>query len=1157
MSENTKKPYSYFFTDLSLFNQNDKAFGPEDASNFQITTKFGGALPAYAVTDGLLFFAKCGNTDPNKINILLKPTKDVGLGFKIKYFVYRGIDKSDFFSKVGGVDVVNPSSPLPFVKAAWDSYVEFYGSSDDFKASKLGLDVSGIPTQDILKMFFPKDSYNLLYVNGGKQIGKFLAGAGGFEIVLDEGDFIQGNPDTGLTFDKGFAEAEECILKVNGPYSNYIFGGNTTGINAKIFRENVYKFIDPAAFYGLHSKEIYYNDGSVAETGVKTFNGSRFNTNAEIYSNIISKFKNQDKIYFYIKNNLNRNIQFYNEDNVIKINGTTEKINDPTASNKSMGWPIIIYQAQSDILLNITDSSLNVMENFRSNIYSNLTFKSDVFSISSNIIAESVGAYKIIFPKDSYNKIYTSLVFITQNSKDYDFDHVFGPAILNTIFEEADFSGGKNKISWVNHLRNILVRKGSELGIYNTKVILDYTNSTNAAQKLRTFFVAPVASSIQNNASFTEKVDSKYMTSGYIKEEIGNSSDFCQKVLGQENAEIWRGEIKEGTTTINSLVFRKDENIDNHPVFMLGLTEQDLDTLKMSLPVDATNVFIKLGPNIAGPDDHLYFAKYNAVLSYDNSTGVRVADSNSVVFYSIDNQFFFTKLYSANFPNKYCSEFADITVDFRPQNRWMQYFNYPLTETKTTLNVPSVFYGFDWLRKGDSERKGKAGDTLGPTENILMYKISEYFKRPPVSAPKEYNSFFDNIADNPNGDDSNAAISRKDLYVNVKGMYRVIPVKWKLSHGDLFSGFSTTQTEPNDKYDKDYAPSWLNIPRKGNTNSSVKLRLKVRLNNSSAKTDLKLCFDKKLFRIKTLGSLTGAALAANTSKVIPNNVNVRKSKDQEIGAIKFKLSDLPSGGSGSTPYMNWLDFELENIAGISELSIISVWSGNKLAGKLYVVPNQNLVTKNVLIIKVQDVSETIKGNYNTNEVKLMEKFALQSNIVVNAQDLPTDFKLFDDDPFINFTSGGVINYNIKQNGETFIQYLNRKFTEKYPQNYKNYTKVFYFSLKPINAGTLGQTYRDEGIICMFDYDNKYKRWDTTEYFYALAHEYLHSQGISHTFSGMDKDEGDALLTFMKGTTNNVMDYSNDDFDYPVTLNFIQSSFFWQWAIANKYSKQNK
>ncbi len=103
----TKIPTSHFFTDLA-FTQflgtnvpdvNTKSFGPLDDNRFQITTTFKGALNAYAVKEGILLISKqAGSTD--KINILLKPTNEIGLGVKIKYFVYRGINASDFFKNI-------------------------------------------------------------------------------------------------------------------------------------------------------------------------------------------------------------------------------------------------------------------------------------------------------------------------------------------------------------------------------------------------------------------------------------------------------------------------------------------------------------------------------------------------------------------------------------------------------------------------------------------------------------------------------------------------------------------------------------------------------------------------------------------------------------------------------------------------------------------------------------------------------------------------------------------------------------------------------------------------------------------------------------------------------------------------------------------------
>ena len=129
--------------------------------------------------------------------------------------------------------------------------------------------------------------------------------------------------------------------------------------------------------------------------------------------------------------------------------------------------------------------------------------------------------------------------------------------------------------------------------------------------------------------------------------------------------------------------------------------------------------------------------------------------------------------------------------------------------------------------------------------------------------------------------------------------------------------------------------------------------------------------------------------------------------------------------------------------------------------------------------------------------------------------------------------------------------------------YNNYIKVFYFGLPSMNSsssgGELGHASEQYGVISMFNTLRDYTSIIQTRYFYVLAHEFLHSQGISHSFSAEELNNPNALLTFMTGTTNNVMDYYNDHYDVgnPAYNMFIQSVFFWQFAVAYKYSTKNK
>lgn len=1149
-------PHSYFFTDLA-FTQfsgtnvpdvNTKSFGPLDENRFQITTTFTQSLKAYAVTGGVLLIAKQAGAT-NRINIFLKPTQDIGLGIKIKYFVYRGIDATDYFKDVSGTVLINESSNLNFINKAWDAYVEFNQTTADFTATKVGvIDGSGGLNTELIKKYFTTATYNLLKVDAGAPLGKFVANAGGFEIVLDEGDYSQDSSDTGLDFDLSFIVASSSILTTKDsttPNLSTEFGTQTnTILDAKIFKENIYKFLDPAAFYGSHVIDNM-NSGKISIGGSSTV----YQDSEKIFTDIVDKFSNKNKVYIYIKGKVGRSFEFYNATQNIRINLAVLPF-------KNNSWPIFIRENNINPITQIGFEIIDSVGILYSNIIVNNAY---LFKCFKN------GNYSINFPfyqTSSTKKYFSGFAFICfQNGEDTALNELFGPINLNTIFEEEDFvsSGGLVRLSWINSLRPVLKSKGNEYGLYYTKVVFDYTN-TDDAKKLKTFFVAPIYSTIQENP-FSNQLKDKNQNAAYLAQKAKSSAEYCNNVLGIENSEIWRGIINDPTDgSIYSLALRTDKNINNFDSFTFGITEKEYKELIKRLPKDAatnkilaTNILFYLGPNIS--NNQLYYSKYKLQLQYDDLNGNRdsaqitttLPTQTEIYIYSTDNQFFFTKQYSANFNAPYYSEFADTTVDFRPQNKWMQYFNYPLTATKTTLNDSSVFYGFDWLRKGDSEQRLSAAD------NYLQYKISELYQ----TSSAIYHNFFENIAENPNGDDPATTVVNKKLYVDVKATYRTIPMNWKLPDGPLFLTDSTvSQTEPNDTYDKDYSPSWLNIPRDGSTNPAVKLRLKIRKRNNVYK-ELKLYFDQQYFKIKTLGTLAGSSLVASIE--VNNNVNVgSKINTQPVGVVKFKKEDLPSGGSTK---MKWIDFELENIASVNQLSIISVWADGKLAGKLYVVPNNTAKEKNILIIKVQDTASTT-GTYDSNEIEILKKFASVCNIKIKEEVYSGILDLRLNTTFQQFiitradTTKAIDYEKIVSGNITFDAYIKKLITET---KYNNYIKIFYFGLPCMNStatgGELAHTSEQNGVISMFNTLRNYTSVNQTRYFYVLSHEFLHSQGVSHSFSAMVPSAPNALLTFMTGTTNNVMDYDNDKFDVgnPAYNMFIQSVFFWHWAVAYKYS----
>ena len=107
-----------------------------------------------------------------------------------------------------------------------------------------------------------------------------------------------------------------------------------TNFKKKRIRETIFKFIEPAAFYGFH----------VEKGTVKQYNGETLNKHKEleIYTHVIDKFYNKNKIYIYLKSNKNRSYNYYsNYNNELKIG--SDKNNLPVASYLTSSWPVLIY----------------------------------------------------------------------------------------------------------------------------------------------------------------------------------------------------------------------------------------------------------------------------------------------------------------------------------------------------------------------------------------------------------------------------------------------------------------------------------------------------------------------------------------------------------------------------------------------------------------------------------------------------------------------------------------------------------------------------------------------------------------------------------------------------------------------------------------------
>ncbi|WP_431241143.1 hypothetical protein ACQ9BO_13535 [Flavobacterium sp. P21] len=119
---------SHFFIESGGFPAQlpGQGFGPQSETVFNLTSRFSLGAPkkAYSICKGIVLVQpQTGNDD--KVNLILRPYNQPFPGLNIKYFVYRGLQKSDFFT--------TDSEPLIIPKN--NSTSDFINKiNDDFKA---------------------------------------------------------------------------------------------------------------------------------------------------------------------------------------------------------------------------------------------------------------------------------------------------------------------------------------------------------------------------------------------------------------------------------------------------------------------------------------------------------------------------------------------------------------------------------------------------------------------------------------------------------------------------------------------------------------------------------------------------------------------------------------------------------------------------------------------------------------------------------------------------------------------------------------------------------------------------------------------------------------------------------------------------------------
>ena len=352
MSQNLVAESHYFRDGASPETQSaTQAFGPvsgSEESQYRITSKFtsGSKTKAYAVCTGQVLLVP--QTDSTKVNLILRPFIQPIKELKVKYFIYRGLDKKDFIPS-GNENLVafeNKDTASELIQVLWTQLVKFDSDAQSapFQAGWIGYDPSRPDSVQIDDLFFLADAFNdgdneslkpfeLPIIAKGTELGNFI-GEYGFEVVLSDGDYKAGNSSTGFQFDMNYAKAGEVIIDVSQL---------PTGYSETEYRESISHFMDPAAYYGLHVSEV-------GKVWVRQAANATKKEGAQIYSDVIDKFFTKNRVYLHIQGHLGRSYNYFktysalvSNENVIQFGMSEDTLVATTFPvNK---WPVLIDES--------------------------------------------------------------------------------------------------------------------------------------------------------------------------------------------------------------------------------------------------------------------------------------------------------------------------------------------------------------------------------------------------------------------------------------------------------------------------------------------------------------------------------------------------------------------------------------------------------------------------------------------------------------------------------------------------------------------------------------------------------------------------------------------------------------------------------------------
>lgn len=1188
------KPQTHFFVDQALLNSalntdnyEFDAFGPvtsyppennlNDIDEYRVTSfvrASSGSTEAkvFAICDGQLFIQP-QESDDTKINLILKPFPSFA-PIKIKYFIYRGVNKSDLIDG-NNIKAVEGNSP-EFLQRIWGNYISCVtedGSPipEEFPASLIGYDPQNQSSDSGIASYFfaddSDDSFEIPICPQGEHLGNFI-GRIGLDIVLDYGDYDLEYEEQLFKFDLEFARKPEHIFDINTITS-------PTETKIKRYKEYIHQFIDPAAFWGSH----------IDLGKIKLYNENEISNSQDIYEKVVNRFQTKNNIYLYVQEERGRSFNFY--DNFSPNNsflGLENETISMTAYNTN-GWPVLIKsftQSETPIADKIkiklsffrdvgTTGKLHINEGltfirFRTyNSIRKVTYSNGAERDVENYFWPYVIADKYLARLNNYligsNQISVSNITIIDyiGYRKYPLDKYFQSIFMAVNIKPilTDLSGNSHSV--VNDkifLANLYeINKLNQVSCYNKVIFDEQTIETpTPSTKRRKLYVCAIQDYIYNE-------DIPSTTS--VLSNVPDEKFFFKDHFNDSNFVFYKGQIIDGSNTIDSLTLVNEQDFKlKQFYFNLGLLEEEFNLLMYNsetvpdpippsphISTEATNFSFYFDEISVGNDKD--FRKFKLGLRFENENGEikEKFPSTDVFVYTIDGFTFFTKEFSKYQLN--AKTFSGTVGNFRPvsYNEWLGSF------------------GFDWYRIGDTNFSGDSSSRKYP--KILGH----YYKKAgsQASDKKSKNALPDSTDIFVNGivmQDGTTNVIRHNEVVEEHSLMAQFPnYPTRLNDNSLYSGsFITLYPSIN----KNGNPTIFPKPFEAGVDTCItecEINLHLTIKSGQEPSGLRIQFEKEHFSLSSVS-------ASDTTLM-----------DDPTDPLRLSCLEITNKSSGNNRKIKLKIKALKEFLYDKKIKVIATENGvEKIAGEMICKANDKSIRKEV---KVVFVNVTTDFPYTGSSHPQANTFPSPQNGINFTTDASTlkDIRLgiirsfnqalINVNSFSQFSITAPSNFNslfnLKINGSesNVFQYSNNNYKDihsdllntfqlQHPSRFtQNRDSCFMFFIglinpnlddsynyKGTNTGGAGRLHSGLTIVMKDGIDINNKD-------YVPPHEFLHSMGLNHSFNydfdGTIQFPYEHYIFELYGT-DNVMDYRISNSDNKFTL------LSYQKDLIRKYSK---